>query len=286
MRVLVIGAETPVGRTLQDLLRRRGRHVEILSSSDCRWKSERQAKKSLVRAACEFVVDVRIQAAADGGIQIHELDLKRSQWLAKSCHKNMMIYVALSSARLFSGSLGRPYVEDDLSDNSGALAQLLSRAEDFTRENCERHLILRFGSIFSHRGINEVPRMLGQLAEGETMSLSDHLSGSPVAADDGAWVISGILDQLSTGAQVWGSYHYCSSDPTNCYEFAEVLLASASQFSDISLGAVELLGREQWQEPLNRTLDCSKLRSTFAIKQSPWRKHVADTVKLYFQSLK
>jgi dTDP-4-dehydrorhamnose reductase len=286
VRVLVIGAETPVGRALQDLLRRRGRHVEVLSSSDCRWKSERQAKKSLVRAACEFVVDARIQAAADGDIQIHELDLKRSQWLAKSCHKNMMIYVVLSCARLFSGAQGRPYAEDDPSDSTETLAQLLSRAENFTRENCERHLILRLGPVFSHRGINAVPRMLGLLAEGRVIPFSDNLSGSPVAADDAAWVISGILDQLSTGAQVWGSYHYCSSDPTNCYEFAEVLLASASQFSDVSLGVVELLAREQGQEPLSRTLDCSKLRSTFAIKQSPWRRHVADTVKLYFESLK
>jgi dTDP-4-dehydrorhamnose reductase len=284
VRVLVIGAETPVGRTLQDLLRRRGRHVEVVASSDCRWKSERQAKKSLVRAACEFVVDARIQAAADGGIQIHELDLKRSQWLAKSCHKNTMTYVMLSSASLFSGTLGRPYTEEDSFDNTESLAQLLNRAEQFTRENCERHLILRLGPVFSHRGINLVPRMLGQLGEGGIMSLNDHVSGSPVAADDAAWVVSGILDQLSTGAQSWGCYHYCSSDPTNCYEFGEVLLASASQFSEVSLGAVELSGTERAAEPLNRTLDCSKLRNTFAIKQSPWRRYVADTVKLYFKS--
>ena len=78
-----------------------------------------------------------------------------------------------------------------------------------------------------------------------------------------------MLDQFSTGAQAWVIYHYCSTDSTNCFEFAEVLLASASQFSELSNGAVELARPEQPPEPLNYALDCSKLRHTFAIKQTP-----------------
>ncbi|MEH6580936.1 MAG: sugar nucleotide-binding protein [Halioglobus sp.] len=283
MRVLIIGSETPVGRSLQDFLRRRGRHVEVLATTDCRWKSERQTKKALVRAACEFVVDARIEAAADGGVPIHDIDLNRTRWLARACQKNKFTYLYLSTSRVFSGGLDRLYTEEDYPDNEEGLGEILFQAESFIRDHCEQHIILRLGPVFSHRGINVMTHMLGQLMEGGTLLLENQLRGCPVAADDAARVISGLLDQFSTGAENWGIYHYCSSDSTNCYEFAEVLLASASQFSDLSAGAVELVRHEDPQTPFNRSLNCSRLRNTFAIKQNPWRGTIADAVKCYFE---
>jgi dTDP-4-dehydrorhamnose reductase len=46
---------------------------------------------------------------------------------------------------------------------------------------------------------------------------------------------------------------------------------------------VQLERQPEGLAPLNRALDCSKIRNTFAIKQSPWRSAVAGIVKQYFQ---
>ena len=284
MRVLVIGSDTPVGKALQENLLRRGRHVESLPVVDCRWKSERQTKKAVVRAACQLVVDTRLEAAADSGEPIHDLDIRRTLWIAKSCQKNKMAYLYLSAARVFSGDISRLYTEDDYPDSSESLGELLIAAESSIRDYCEKHIILRLGPVFSHHGENVLTHMLGQLVEGEPMLLENTARGCPVAAGDAARVASGLLDQLSTGAQAWGIYHYCSSDETNCYEFAEVLLAAASQFCELPEGAVELKRPENPPAPINRSLDCSRLRNTFAIKQSPWRGFIAETVKHYFES--
>jgi dTDP-4-dehydrorhamnose reductase len=35
--------------------------------------------------------------------------------------------------------------------------------------------------------------------------------------------------------------------------------------------------------PLNRTLNCSKIRNTFAIRQVPWRSAIGDLVKHYYE---
>lgn len=284
MRVLVIGSDTPVGKSLQDFLLRRGRQVVTVPTADCRWKSERQTKKTLVRAACEFVVDTRIAAAADGGRTIHDLDLDRTGWIAKSCQKNKMTYLYLSTARVFSGDLDRLYTEDDYPDNEDSLGDLLLSAESSIRDHCESHLILRLGPVFSHRGANFLTRMLRQITEGETLMLENRLRGAPVAASDAARVVSGMLDQFSAGAQVWGIYHYCSSDPTNCYELGEVVLAAASRHSVFPAAAVKLVRHDESQVRLNWTLDCSRLRNTFAIKQNPWRGFIADTVKRNIES--
>jgi len=255
----------------------------LMSRSACRWKSERQAKKAVVRAKCDIVVDVRIEAAGDGGDQIQELDLKRCHWVAKACQRTRITYLFVSSSRVFSGQLDRPYTEEDPPDNDETVGQLLSSAEQLVRVSCDRHLVLRLGPIFSYAGTNIITQMLAPIRQGGSLVLDNNLRGCPVAAGDGARVVSALLDQLSTGVEPWGIYHYSSSDTATYYEFAEALLASASQFSEFSPEAVQLQREPDGLAPLNRALDCGKIRNTFAIKQSLWRSAIADIVKQYFE---
>lgn len=282
MRVLLLGSDTPLGMAVEQRQAMLRRHeLFSLSRSACRWKSERQAKKSVVRAKCDVVVDVRIEAAGDGGIQIHPLDLKRCHWIAKACQRTGTAYLYISSSRVFSGRLERPYTEQDEPDNEGSVGELLRDAEAVVAQTCERHLILRFGPIFSSEGANLISQMLEPLREGDSLVLDDNLRGCPVAADDGARVVMALLDQLGTGLEPWGLYHYGSSDTATYYEFAEALLAAASQFFDVSASAVELEREPEGLRPLNRALDCTRIRNTFAIRQIPWRSAIGDMVKEY-----
>ena len=284
VRVLILGSDTPLGIALLHRQALQGRHEMVpMSRSACRWKSERQAKKSIARAKSDIVVDVRIEAAGDGGAQIQELDLQRCHWVAKGCQRTNATYLYVSSSRVFSGQLDRPYVESDPPDNQETMGQLLARAEHLVGEACVRHLILRFGPIFSDQGTTLITQMLGPLREGDSLILDNNLRGCPVAADDGARVILALLDQLSTGTEPWGIYHYGSSDTATYYEFAEALLAAASQFFEFSSAAVQLEREPEGLMPLNRALNCSKIRNTFAIRQVPWRSAIGDLVKHYYE---
>ena len=283
MKVLVLGTDSPLGQALAEYLQKLARHdCVLMSRSACRWKSERQAKKVVARAKCDIVVDVRIEAAGDGGDPIQELDLKRCHWVAKACQRSKIPYLYISSSRVFSGQLERPYTEEDLPDNEETIGQLLANAEQLVRDSCERHLILRLGPIFSYEGTNLITQMLGPMLQGGSLVLDNNLRGCPVAAADGARVVSALLDQLSTGLETWGIFHYGSSDTATYYEFAEAMLAAASQFSEFGSSAVQLEREPEGLAPLNRTLDCSKIRSTFAIKQVPWRSAIAGIIKQYY----
>ncbi len=285
MRVLILGSDTPLGHALVERLQYLGRHQTVsITRATCRWKSERQAKKAVVRAKCEILVDLRISAAADGVDQLQELDLKRCHWVAKACQRSGMTYLYTSTSRVFSGQLDRPYTEEDYPDNETDFGTMLADGEQLVRDSCERHLILRLGPVFSFEGTNLITQMLGELGtNGGSLVMDNNLRGCPVAAEDGARVISALLDQLSTGLQANGIYHYCSSDTATFYEFAEALLASASQFSEFSPTAVQLQRQPEGLAPLNRSLNCSKIRNTFAIKQAPWRTAVPRIVKQYFE---
>ncbi|MDG2046078.1 MAG: sugar nucleotide-binding protein [Halioglobus sp.] len=284
MRVLILGSDTSLGVALIRRQAMLGRHELVsMSCSACRWKSERQAKKSIVRAKSETVVDLRLEAAGEGALPIQEVDLQRSHWVAKACHRTDATYLYVSSSGVFSGELQRPYVEEDLPDSDEVTGQLLARAERVAADACSRHLILRLGPVFSNQGTNLITRLLGSLREGASLVLDNNLRGCPVAADDGARVLLALLDQLGTGIETWGTYHYCSSDTATYYEFAEALLASASQFSEFSAAAVQLEYQTDGLRPLNRALNCSKIRNTFAIRQVPWRSAISDVVKYYYE---
>lgn len=285
MRALILGSDTPLGHFLVQRLEQLGRHETVLlTSAACRWKSERQAKKAVVRAKCDTLVDLRISAAADDVDQLQEPDLKRCHWVAKACQRGGITYLYTSSSRVFSGQLDRPYTEEDFPDNEIGVGSMLSRAEQLVRDGCERHLIVRLGPVFSFEGTNLITQMLGELGEtGGSLVMDNNMRGCPVAADDGARILSALLDQLSTGLEASGIYHYCSSDTATYYEFAEALLAVASQFSEFSPDAVQLLRQPEGLTPLNRSMNCSKIRNTFAVKQAPWRAAVASMVKQYYE---
>lgn len=285
MRILILGADTFLGVALHDFLLSQGRHsVETLPLESCRWKSERQAKKALRRADCEINVDARNLGCQGRNTSIQDLDIKRTQWLARASHRSGAGYLYLSSAEVFSGSVERLYTEDDYPDSEELLGEMLLHCETAVRDNCEKYFILRLGSVFSHRNGNSLARMLGDLSKGEVLLLGNNLRGSPLAAIDAARVVSAVVDQLSTEADVWGIYHYCSSEETNCYEFGEMVLALATQYSELGGGAVELRKFDVAPQIVNRGLDCSKIRSTFAIKQAPWRSSIGDTVKRYYDA--
>jgi dTDP-4-dehydrorhamnose reductase len=283
VRILILGADSILGEALHDFFLFQGRHtIESLPLESCRWKSERQAKKALRRGNCELVVDARNLGPPGRNVTIQDLDINRTQWLARASHRSGTGYLYLSSAEVFSGSVERLYTEDDYPDSQELLGEMLLRCETAVRDKCERYLILRLGSVFSHRSGNTLAHMLGELSRGEVLLLGNNQRGSPVAAEDAARVVSAVVDQLSTGAELWGIYHYCSSDETNCYEFAETVMATASQYSELGSGSVELKKLGEIPPIINRALDCSKIRNTFAIIQAPWRSFIGDTVKRYY----
>lgn len=283
MRVLILGSDTPFGMALVEQLELLARHeLILLSRTACRWKSERQAKKSVVRAKCDLCLDLRIEAAGYEDLQLRELDVKRVHWVAKACQRNQTTYFYLSSSRVFSGQLDRPYEETDAPDNQEAVGQLLASVEQLVLDVCDRHIILRVGPIFSADGVNLITQLLGPMREGDSLILDNNLRGCPVAAADGARVVSALLDQLGTGLEAWGIYHYGSSDTATYYEFGEALLASASQFFEFSSSAVQLEKESEGLPPRNRALDCDKIRNTFAVRQVPWRGTIGDLVKHYY----
>jgi dTDP-4-dehydrorhamnose reductase len=282
VRVLVIGADNPVGTELRAEFQRWGRHECIpMTMSAARWKSERQAKKSVRRDRPDLILDVRMpQVLAAEGLPA-EQDIESSHWLAKACQRSGIHFFHVSSDEVYAGTAAQPYREDQAYDRDDPRGRLLQQAEDAIRGACDEHLILRLGPLFAARENNLMTRVLAELEMTRSVVLDHSLYRCPVVAADAARVIAAVLDQISAGAQPWMTFHYASTDRTTRFEFAEAVLASASQFRDFSEAVVRPTSEDDAPKR-SLALDCSLIRDTFAIKQVPWRSFVSPTVRQYF----
>jgi len=112
------------------------------------------------------------------------------------------------------------------------------------------------------------------------VTLPDAQRFCPTPVADIARVIAAIHDQLDCGAMPWGTFHYESADPTNAYEFAEVVLAAAMQYWPMGEGAVQLRSAPaDSAADVYPLLNCQRLRDTFGIQQLPWRRTISSVLK-------
>lgn len=204
--------------------------------------------------------------------------------LAQACSQRGIPLIQLSNSRVFDGIDGGRHRERDAVVPASRIGAILSRMEELVRSACPQHIILRTGPLFSAVGDNLLTSLLQRFQDRESLTLSSSGKSSPVHVLDLARVISAIVDQLSCGAQCWGTYHYCSSDPASSHQFAETVLAVASQYiqgSDQPLMLEPVATADtSWPRPL---LNCDEIFNNFGIKQLPWRSYVAPTVKEVYQ---
>lgn len=282
MHILLIAADSPLGVTLQSMLARWGRHrVTTVTQAVSRWKSERHAKKTARRADADIIVDLRIPQLMASGEWPQPVDVQRTHWLAKVCHRADIPYLYLSDPRVFSGLLSHPYRELEAPDADDVPGSSLIEAEELIRATCDNHLVLRLGPLFAAFDRNLLTQVLASLSSQAPLAVDDLDQLCPVEASDAARVISGVLDQLDAGAEARGTFHYNSPDRTTAYGFAEAVLAAASQFIKVADDAIVRLEHDPERAARNWSLDCREIRDTFAIKQVAWRGFIGSSVKQY-----
>ena len=281
MDLVLIGSDSPLGLAVQRRLEDAGRHgVRPITLAASRFGSERQAKKAVRRGSPGAVVDLRLSALFGNGEDITAPDIDRCHWLAKACARSSMLYLLLSRDRVFSGQHRRPLRESEAPDAQDETGLALREAESRVLDVGEAGSVLRTGPLFSAHGGNLLVMTLEALLASRQASFDDSDQFCPSAVDDIARVIAAMLDQVSAGAEARGIFHYSAAERTTRYGFAEALLASAGQYAD--LGDISLVTEGDAADGGSRTLECNRLRDTFAIKQLPWRGQISAAVRDYF----
>jgi len=285
MRILVLGLDSPLGFSLRSFAAPLMRHEIIGVDMDAtRWRRERQVKKLIRRQPIDLILDARLVTQIDGVDPVGQPDLERTRWLAGLAAKDRIGYLFLSSARVFSGTLTRPYRESDQPDATDAVGKTLVEAEALLQDKLDEVFILRLGLMFGGRRPNPLARALDALSRGDKIKVSEQVRGSPVHVAEVARVIHGIIDQIGAGAPRAGIYHYSGIGEVNAYSFMEAVLANASQYKPFTEARdLLVLSADTDEAPSSLTLDCAAIRHQFGIQQLSWREFVQRAVQRYIE---
>ena len=285
MKVLIIALDHQIRDALETQLENRGRDYESVGLEWIKHEGvvDVQTPPLTIPSDIAIVVNALSLECLEQHLADEEL-IESLALLAQTCEQAAIPILQLSNSQVFDGTGGGRYRESDQVVPTSRTGALLSRMEELLRGSCKRHIILRIGPLFSAVGDNVITALLAKLQQSEPLGLCHSVDSCPMHAQDLARVISAIIDQLSCGCESWGTYHYCSSDPVNQYQFAETVLAVASQYTQeldnsLKLQAVDTADAD-WSRPL---MNCEKLLNTFGIKQLPWRAFLTLTVKRVFQ---
>jgi dTDP-4-dehydrorhamnose reductase len=196
--------------------------------------------------------------------------------VVEMCKQHGHAYFLSSDAMVFDGSEGKRFQEGDEPKPASVVGKSLYLRERYLQLNLPHHLIIRLGLLFSASGHHGVLSLMERFRLSQNLPLNHFELHCPTHVSDAARVISAALDQLCCDASTWGAFHYCSTDPVTDYEFAEVILAAASQYWNFSSLKLE---RTDIFTPRQPMLHCQKIRDTYGIKQVPWRAFVGETLK-------
>jgi len=195
--------------------------------------------------------------------------------LLEICQAQRVPLIWCVSDTLFEDGADGPIDEDVMpAPRDETLRRLVATGERVRRH--PSHLVLRLGPLFGIEGEDAwLGPLIDALMRGDTVRAAQDLVLCPTSVMAVARALTGMLLQLDSGAEAWGTYHLSGIEPVSAYTFTSVVrtqlatrLEGAGQTCE--LGELQALNQHH-DTPLRRVLNCRRLLDVFGIHQKSWR---------------
>ncbi len=272
--LVILGAENAVGRAVTEQAQAKDISLHAIHSTDWDLTDVSKVQARLTELAPQFLVNCI--SPGTQGTTVHIASV-----LSQCCAALNIALVQISSNDVFAYQEGEVFSESDAPEPKTESGQQVLAMETAIRSSLEHHLIVRVGWLFSSQGQDDVSKLLELAQNNIHLKLSDSKFLCPTSACDIASVLLAMVNQCRY-ASLWGTYHYCSAEPTTLFKFAEVVVAEARQYEDLDLQDIEADASSEMNSLFAEStpkLATKKLLYTFGIKPKPWRQALARILK-------
>lgn len=296
MKVLILGAQSSVGRELVRLFDER--QIEWMAADEAGINVDDPVgtARTLTRAGADQVINLLslaadhqnamldAESAVDSSDKINHLlpDL-----LSQACDHLHIPLIHLSSVYVFGGDKKLPYNEQDAPKPLGVYGVTMAAGEDAIQVNLKQHVILRAGWLFGPGLDQRLTGWLQELCDNDGAVTVNRGKIAPTPVEDLARVIMAVSLQVDCDADLWGIYHYASLEPLKESEFVQQLIKFAAQHDERVYALLDHLTihLNRIEAPLlaNSTLATKKIFETFGIKQRPWQGSLQKLVKTWYK---
>lgn len=278
MKVLITGANGQVGSELVAIAHLKGisclaydsKQLDITDAVAVDAVIKSQRPDVVINAAAYTAVD-RAESEKNDAFSVNSNGVEN---LARSCQSSDIPLLHISTDFVFDGEKDGVYKEDDQTNPLSVYGASKLAGEEALRKVWEKHIILRTSWVYSARGNNFVNTMLRLMHERDQLQVVNDQWGCPTSAKSIATTLLKIAQSVVKESFVnWGTYHFCSSERTNWYEFANRILTITRERKSLEV-SITPISSEQWLSaavrPKNSVLSNSKIERTFGIEVGSW----------------
>jgi len=292
VKLLIVGADSPIGEELIKLLKQRGVDYFAPEAGKLDPRDSLKVARVLTKCSPDQVINLAsyhagsqlaIMAAERDPQACELINHEQPSVLAQACDHLNIPLVHLSTAYVFSGEKKLGYNELDVVRPAGVYGASSLRGEEAIASTLEKHIIVRTGWVFGVGQDELIKHWIEEAkqAEGAVTVLRRKFSPTPI--EDVARVLVAIALQVDCHANVWGTYHYCGLETKRESEFVQHVLKLAAQHDESVYKLLDHLSlnllRADPPEIANTTMATKKIFDTFGIKQRSWHGSLQALVK-------
>jgi dTDP-4-dehydrorhamnose reductase len=228
-KLLITGAAGQLGQALVQEGARQGWEIVAtdvpeldITDPQAVWgELSRQAPELVINAAAATRVD-DLESDPDGALRVNGLGPRN---LAVACRRLGIKLVHLSTDYVFDGAKPEPYVEWDAPNPLSVYGRSKLLGEEWVRQQCPDHFIVRTAWLYGLPGPNFVTAILARarnLAPAGELKVVQDQRGTPTST-------LALAPQLLALAatEAFGTYHATCQGETTWYEFACLILSAA-----------------------------------------------------------
>jgi dTDP-4-dehydrorhamnose reductase len=234
----------------------------------------RQRPEVVINAAASTRVD-DLESNPDEALRVNGLGPRN---LAVACRRLGITLIHLSTDYVFDGAKPGPYVEWDATGPLSVYGRSKLLGEEWVRQQCPDHFIVRTAWLYGVPGPNFVTAILARgrsLGPGGELRVVQDQRGTPTSA-------LALAPQLLAlaGTEAFGTYHATCQGETTWYEFAGLILRTAGLSAGVTPCTTAEFVRAA-PRPANSVLENRLLQVSGLDLMPPWQEAYQQFWKAY-----
>lgn len=294
MKLFLVGANSPTGKSLIEILRKR--KIRYLAPADKHFDPDHPqvfskliadyAPTQLINMA-DFISGNHsaLKRAESSEARCRQINQKLPARLVEVCRQLDIPMLQLSNAYVFDGEKRLGYNENDEPNPQGIYGRCSLAGENAVRQ-LDRHVIIRSGWLFGKYKKGLIKSWVRSVKKNDGQLQVTRRNFSPTPTEDLASAILAVCLQVDCEANVWGTYHYSGLGTKKEKDFAEQTLKYAANHDEEIyqlLENIKYVEKEaQPPEIRNATLSSKKIFDTFGIKQKSWHGDLQEAIKTLY----
>lgn len=221
-KVWICGANGRVGRKITELLAATSVELLLTDSDDIDITDVKAVTDYASMNRPHFIVNCAgltdVVACEENREQAFKVNALGARNLSVAARMGKARMVQLSTDDVFDGRGNTPYTEFDAPNPQTVYGKSKLAGENFVKEFCNRHIIVRSSWIFGE-GSNYYTKILGDAEAGRTVYAATDQTAAPTGASE---LAEKIVELMETAPD--GLYHVTGQGSCSRYEFAKEMV--------------------------------------------------------------